>query len=102
PERVRVDVPRKRFAREVEAGAYFVVAEALTNVTKHSRSKTASVRAEVADGVGGAHLDGSGVLGLRDRVAALGGQLQIASPPGGGTHVTAILPLRADSAHADD
>ena len=112
PERVSVDVPRERFAREVEAGAYFVVAEALTNVTKHSRAKTASVTAEVDDGmlrvevsddgVGGARPDGSGVLGLRDRVAALGGQLQIASPPGRGTHVTAILPLRADSAHADD
>ena len=51
PERVRVDVPRQRFAREVEAGAYFVVAEALTNVTKHSRSKTASVTATIDDGV---------------------------------------------------
>ena len=61
------------------------------------------LRVEVSDdGVGGAHLDGSGVLGLRDRVAALGGQLQIASPPGSGTRVTAVLPLRADSAHADD
>ena len=112
PERVRVDVPRQRFAREVEAGAYFVVAEALTNVTKHSRSKTASVTATIDDGVlrldvsddgvGGARLDGSGVLGLRDRVAALGGQLQIASPPGRGTRVTAVLPLCADTARPDD
>ena len=112
PEHVSVDVPRERFTREVEAGAYFVVAEALTNVTKHSRANTASVTAEVDhgvlrvevsdDGVGGARPDGSGLLGLRDRVAALGGQLQIASRPGRGTHVTAILPLRADSAHADD
>ncbi|HUA49929.1 MAG TPA: ATP-binding protein [Solirubrobacteraceae bacterium] len=111
PEHVSVDVTRERFAREVEAGVYFVVAEALTNVTKHARAKTASVTVEVDhgvlrvevsdDGVGGARRDGSGVLGLRDRVEALGGQLQIASPPGRGTHVIATLPLRADSAHAD-
>jgi signal transduction histidine kinase len=101
---VSVDVPEGRFAPEIEASAYFVVAEALTNVAKHSGAEHADVTARVDDsvlhvdvrddGAGGARPDGSGLLGLGDRVAALGGRLRIESPPGGGTRIAATLPLR--------
>jgi signal transduction histidine kinase len=101
---VNVAVPGERFAPEIEASAYFVVAEALTNVAKHSKANSADVRAWLEDGllrvdvrddgVGGARTDGSGLVGLEDRVAAMGGQLQIESPPGGGTRIAATLPLR--------
>ena len=88
----------------VEAAAYFVVAEALTNVAKHSGAQHANVAARVEngtlridvcdDGVGGARPDGNGLLGLRDRVVALGGDLEVDSPPGGGTRIAVTLPLR--------
>jgi signal transduction histidine kinase len=88
----------------VEAAAYFVVAEALTNVAKHSHASECRVtlqRIEGAllvtiadDGVGGAHLaKGHGLAGLTDRVQAAGGALTVQSPQGGGTTVTAALPL---------
>jgi signal transduction histidine kinase len=99
-----VDVPRDRFAPEVEASAYFVVAEALTNVAKHSGARRADVTAWVDegvlcvdvrdDGVGGARPDGRGLLGLDDRLATLGGRLRIESPPGRGTRIAATLPLQ--------
>jgi PAS domain S-box-containing protein len=87
----------------VEAAAYYLVAEALTNASKHAdasrlhvRVSTAndSVQVEVADdGVGGAdHRQGSGLRGLRDRVEALGGSLDLQSRPGAGTTVTAQIP----------
>jgi signal transduction histidine kinase len=101
---VTVEVPAKRFPPEIEASAYFVVAEALTNVAKHSGADSADVRVWVDhrvlhvdvrdDGVGGAHPDGSGLLGLHDRLAALGGRLRVESPPGHGTRIAATLPLR--------
>ena len=92
-----------RLPIEVETAAYFVAAEALTNVAKHGRASSARVTAtntdEVLtlavsdDGVGGAHLNGGGGLrGLADRVAAIDGQLTIDSPPGGGTRVAATIP----------
>jgi signal transduction histidine kinase len=100
---VDVDVTDERLPAEIEASAYFVVAEALTNVVKHSGAGSAEVRvwvedgvlhAEVRDdGVGGARPDGTGLLGLGDRLAALGGRLRVESPPGGGTRVAATLPL---------
>jgi signal transduction histidine kinase len=100
---VGVDVPRERFPEEVEASAYFVVAEALTNVVKHAHAKAAEVRAvskdgtlyvEVRDdGVGGADPRGHGLVGLSDRVAALDGQLTVQSPARGGTVLGATLPL---------
>jgi signal transduction histidine kinase len=100
---VSVDVPKERFPPEIEATAYFVAAEALTNVAKHSRAHGANVTAWVDDsvlhlavqddGVGGARPDGSGLLGLQDRVTALGGRLHVESAPGDGTRVTATLPV---------
>jgi len=102
---VHVDVTRRRVAPEIEASAYFVVAEALTNVVKHARATRADVAASVGDGVlrvevrddgaGGADPEGHGLLGLADRVAALGGRLRIDSPRGAGTVLTAELPLIA-------
>jgi signal transduction histidine kinase len=87
----------------VEATAYFVVAEALTNVAKPARAAHAAVTARVGhgalevevrdDGVGGARPDGSGLLGLRDRLAVVDGQLRVESPAGGGTLVAADIPL---------
>jgi signal transduction histidine kinase len=100
---VRVHLPTERFAPEVEASAYFIVAEALTNVVKHARASAAEVdvRADGGmlqirvgdDGVGGADPAGHGLVGMSDRVAALGGQLVIESPPGHGTILRAALPL---------
>jgi signal transduction histidine kinase len=87
----------------VEATAYYVVAEALTNVAKHARAGHARVEASVEDGtlrievrddgVGGARTHGSGLLGLADRLAALDGRLRIESPADGGTLVAATIPL---------
>jgi signal transduction histidine kinase len=92
-----------RLPAAVEATAYFVVAEALTNVAKHARAERVEVMARVQDGalavhvrddgVGGARPDGSGLVGLADRLAALDGQLRIESPADGGTLITAVIPL---------
>ncbi|MET8845375.1 ATP-binding protein [Amycolatopsis sp. NPDC004625] len=97
-------VPRLDAA--VEATAYFVTSEALTNALKHARAERADVRiavtgaglrVEVTDaGVGGADAGkGSGLAGLRDRVQALGGELDVTSGPGG-TAVTAVIPMAAE------
>ncbi|MCP9487778.1 MAG: PAS domain S-box protein [Gaiellaceae bacterium MAG52_C11] len=101
---VEVSVPAERLPGAVEAAAYYVVAEALTNVAKYAQASLAHVRVsrdngravvEVADdGVGGASAGaGSGLRGLADRVAALDGTLAIESPPGAGTRIRAELPL---------
>ena len=102
---VEVDVEDRRFATPIETTAYFIVAEALTNVLRHAEATSASVRGrfvgealdlEIADdGRGGADdgLGGSGVRGLADRAQAVGGTLSIDSPAGGGTTVRARLPL---------
>src|SRR4051794_9947348 len=100
---VRMDIPDERYPSEIEASAYFIVAEALTNVVKHSRAARADVKASTEagelrievrdDGIGGADPEGHGLLGIADRVTALGGHLRIHSPPGGGTQVTGIIPL---------
>jgi signal transduction histidine kinase len=97
-------ITSSRLPPEIEASAYFVIAEALTNVVKHARAARASVSAAVAadgslrievrdDGSGGADPEGHGLLGVGDRVAALGGRLRIDSPPGGGTVLVAELPV---------
>jgi signal transduction histidine kinase len=102
---VQKDVPAERFSAEIEASAYFIVAEALTNVVKHARAGHAEVRVSVHDrtlrvevrddGIGGADPDGHGLVGMGDRVNAPGGRLKIESPAGGGTVVAATLPLPA-------
>jgi signal transduction histidine kinase len=97
-------VPSDRLAPSVEAAAYFVTAEALTNVAKYASASTASVRLSLErnclrlqvtdDGTGGADpAAGSGLRSLRDRVDALDGHLELRSPPGGGTTVTVEIPL---------
>jgi signal transduction histidine kinase len=92
-----------RLPAAVEATAYFLVAEALTNVAKHARARQATVSARAEhgtlrvqvrdDGIGGARPDGSWLLGLADRLAVLDGQLRIESPADGGTLVAADIPL---------
>jgi signal transduction histidine kinase len=98
-------VPDLQLAHEVEACAYFVTAEALTNVAKYAHATSASVELALEDdrlrvmvrddGVGGADLSaGTGLRGLRDRVDALDGELEVDSPPGGGTTITVEVPVR--------
>jgi signal transduction histidine kinase len=101
PVAVDVDLPR-RAGPNAEAIAYFVVAEALTNVAKHSRATRAWLTAEyqhdrlvvevLDNGVGGAYPGGTGLSGLRDRVRAIDGDLMVVSPPGTGTTLRVELP----------
>lgn len=101
---VELDVRTRRHDHQVEAAAYYVCAEALTNIAKYASatlawvrvsSDTTSLRVEIRDdGVGGANpAAGSGLVGLADRLDALGGKLTVDSPVGTGTRVTAIIPL---------
>ncbi|HVQ49976.1 MAG TPA: GAF domain-containing protein [Mycobacterium sp.] len=94
----------QRLPEYAEVAAYYVLAEALTNAAKHAQATVVRVSCEVDganlclmirdDGVGGADLArGSGLLGLKDRVEAVGGQLQIASIAGRGTSLSATIPL---------
>ena len=103
PVPVEVGVAAERLPAAVEATAYFVVAEALTNVAKHAHAGRAAVTARVEqdmlrvhvrdDGVGGARPDGSGLVGLADRLAVLDGGLRVESPTDGGTLVAATIPV---------
>ena len=88
----------------VEATAYYIASEALTNVAKHAQASWVKVAfacdeevlrfAVTDDGRGGADPSaGTGILGLRDRAEAAGGTLFVISPPGKGTFVTGVLPL---------
>jgi signal transduction histidine kinase len=113
------ELPAGRLPRVVESTAYFVVSEALANATRYARAASTSVRVRLDhedrhggrrdgllveirdDGVGGADpARGSGLRGLQDRVAAVGGRLSVTSPPGQGTVVQARLPCRRDRAPA--
>jgi signal transduction histidine kinase len=107
---VRVGVDQ-RLPDSAEVAAYYVVAEALTNAVKHANASEVSVSVEIDgrelclairdDGVGGADsAKGSGLVGLRDRVEALGGQIHVASPVGDGTSLVAQIPLESHSAPA--
>jgi signal transduction histidine kinase len=101
---VETGVSVDRLPPALEATAYFIVAEALTNVAKHARAKRAVVTAQTGngmlhlqvrdDGIGGAQADGSGLVGIADRVAALDGTLRLESPGGGGTLLSADIPVR--------
>lgn len=94
-----------RFSEPVEIGAYYIVSEALTNVAKHARAELVRVSVELRHGflavsiqdddVGGADANGSGLTGLAERVEALGGAMQLVSPPGSGTVVHVELPIEA-------
>ena len=103
PVAATVDVVGERFDESIESTAYFVVAEALTNVVRSAGASRVAVRiASVGnalhveiedDGVGGADPErGSGLRGLADRVAAVGGRFAVESPTGGGTRIRAELP----------
>jgi signal transduction histidine kinase len=104
PVPVDIGVSAERFPSAVEATAYFIVAEALTNVAKHAHARHAQVTARVThgalqvqvrdDGVGGARPDGSGLLGLADRLGVLEGSLRVDSPCEGGTLIAADIPIR--------
>jgi len=98
---VRLD---ERLPAPVEAAAYYVASEALTNVAKHAQANVVELTAAREDGVltlvvrddgiGGVDAGrGSGILGLTDRVEALGGTITVASPPRGGTTLSIRLPI---------
>jgi len=105
PVPVELDVrTQERLPEPVEVAAYYVVAEALTNAAKHAHASFVRIDADVLDGdlrvsvkddgVGGANpARGSGLVGLTDRVEAMGGKLTLLSPPAGGTTVRIDLPL---------
>ena len=106
PVPVEVEVPRERVAASIEAAAYFVACEALTNAVKHGSPSKVAVRAVRAngtlhvrisdDGVGGAVVRrGSGLAGLRDRVAAHGGTFELRSVRGEGTRIEVALPCES-------
>jgi signal transduction histidine kinase len=109
PVTVTVDMPERRYDPQLEATAYFVVAETLTNVARYADASEVRVTAVeqdgrlvvtvVDDGRGGADpAGGSGLRGLTDRLHAMDGELTVGSPPGGGTTVRAELPLEAPAA----
>jgi signal transduction histidine kinase len=98
------ELPDDRLTAPIEAAAYYVVAEAITNVAKYAQASGATVRIDRSrgaatvtvsdDGVGGADPSrGSGLRGLAARVEALNGRLDVDSPPGRGTRITAVIPL---------
>ena len=102
---VEIDMPGIRLPTSIEASLYFFCSEALTNIVKHAQATRAWVRQEVAadrcvvevgdDGIGGAHPgpETSGLIGLSDRIGAIGGTLDITSPPSGGTVLRASVPI---------
>ena len=101
---VELALAAERLPAPVEAGAYYVISEALTNIVKYAHAGFARVTVDIVepgvvvsvvdDGVGGADPSlGSGLHGLADRVAALDGELEMSSPSGGGTRVVARIPL---------
>jgi signal transduction histidine kinase len=101
---VVLTVPTQRLSPSTEATIYFVCAEALTNVAKHASARHTHIQIAVQgpvvsmsivdDGLGGADAArGSGIDGLRDRVAAAGGQLTIDSRAGAGTQIHAVIPI---------
>jgi signal transduction histidine kinase len=102
PVELRTDIDQP-LSEQVEAAAYYVVAEGLANVHKHAGASQVAVNARAEDerlcvevlddGKGGADEEGTGLRGLSDRVEALGGHLTLASPPGGGTRLFAEIPL---------
>jgi len=107
---VELDVPDQRLPSAIEASVYFFCSEALTNVIKHAQAQSASVRVHLDDqrcavevrddGMGGAmpRADNSGLNGLRDRIGALSGTMDIVCPAAGGTVLRASVPLPREPA----
>jgi signal transduction histidine kinase len=104
PVPVELDVQAEgRLPEVIESTAYFVVAEALANIAKHSKATRAWVRAGLTlgelelivrdNGVGGANPEGSGMVGISDRVDAVGGRIEVESPPGAGTTISVHIPV---------
>jgi len=102
------ELPPEALPEAIEAAAYFVVAEALTNVVKYADASFARVcvsrhnghaLVEIADdGVGGADPGlGTGLRGLADRLSALDGRLEVDSPPGAGTVLRAEIPVMSEN-----
>jgi signal transduction histidine kinase len=99
----------RRLPEPIEIAAYYVVCEALTNTAKHAHASVVHVELDAQDttvrlavrddGIGGADRQGSGLLGLRDRIEALGGTLQVTSPAGKGTKLTIEIPLERPEDH---
>jgi signal transduction histidine kinase len=97
-----LSAPSERYSAEVEATAYFVVAEALTNAARHANATLVEIAVTTTDGalcvevrddgIGGADRMGGGLRGLGDRVAVLDGTFEVSSPPQVGTTVKAVLP----------
>jgi PAS domain S-box-containing protein len=110
PVPVEIDVPGIRLPAVIEAGLYFFCSEALTNIVKHAHATCAWIRLEVSpdqcvaevrdDGIGGAHPrpETSGLIGLSDRIGALGGTVDIISAPSRGTVLRAAVPISGDTA----
>jgi PAS domain S-box-containing protein len=105
PVELDVRVPQ-RLPEQIEVAAYYVVSEMLTNAAKHANASAVHIEVQTAgpvlrvsvrdDGTGGADpSNGSGLVGLRDRVEALGGTISMQSPPGAGTRLTVELPVEA-------
>jgi signal transduction histidine kinase len=100
---VVLDISVERLPTAIEATAHFVVAEALANVARHSHAQCATITARLEsdtlcvevgdDGVGGARVDGSGLLRLSDRLTVLNGSLRVESPPDHGTLIAASIPV---------
>ncbi|HEY6295428.1 MAG TPA: PAS domain S-box protein [Streptosporangiaceae bacterium] len=112
PVPVEIDVPGLRLPAAIEAGLYFFCSEALTNVVKHAHATCAWIRLEVPadsyvvevrdDGIGGVRPgpETVGLIGLGDRIGALGGTLEIISPPSRGTMLRAAIPIPPGTAPA--
>jgi signal transduction histidine kinase len=109
---VELDVrAERRLPSQVEVAAYYVVSEALTNAAKHANASVVNVELDAHDavvrlairddGVGGADAGrGSGLVGLCDRIEALGGRLEVTSPVGSGTSLLIEIPVESQSSSA--
>jgi signal transduction histidine kinase len=97
----------RRLPQPIEVATYYVVSEALTNAAKHARASDVNVELDTRDailqlairddGIGGADPQGSGLVGLSDRIEAVGGMLTLSSQPGDGTHIRVEIPLSTET-----